>query len=524
MTYIAESIGEQYLFSSPDTTAKLIWLSVISTFFLVAPIEEFVKYWIAKTVVQRNKKYFTQIVDGIIYMVVAAAAFAFVENFKYFYESYQMNHSLGFNSIFIWTDVLNTFGLRAIATTLMHLATSGIFGFYWGLLWFRGEKERTKLFFKGFILAVLVHSLFNISLHVTDITNVEFGLATLVLAVAGSIYLFYKFKNEEYTLPHNVSKEEQLTVKPERPKNTTLLTIILILLLGVSGYIAYLGIVARINQSSYYYSVVILSDKLGVITRLENLEQCNIVRELDIENYKSNFVVKSDSCNNSRELNDYLSKFFSDEPVGLPYLSFTDQRGNEKRVIIVADVTGRAQEEALSEMENILGNNFGEIKHISTEGDLDQTENHGSVGWKTYSLKEGWSVGFPDKPVRTENENFVFYDVYSNDGFRYLISFINLPESKHATLDDLTKIVQKSSEHIEFIEDESGINLDTEVPFVSYWNTLTTSKGDWLVRSFDFATPNKIVSISVGGYTTNSRGQIESAFDLFSNSVEYIGD
>ncbi|MCK9222228.1 MAG: PrsW family glutamic-type intramembrane protease [Limnochordia bacterium] len=123
------------MLSNPTSTFALFLVS----FLVVGVVEESLKFAAAVLAVRHSGE-FDQVVDGVIYLVTAALGFAAVENYYY----------------------TTAFGIsiapaRAIVASLAHASFSGVLGYYWGL----GRHSRPFLTVKGWVLAVLLHGLYD---------------------------------------------------------------------------------------------------------------------------------------------------------------------------------------------------------------------------------------------------------------------------------------------------------------------------------------------------------------------------
>lgn len=143
------------------STATSLPMIIFSALFIVAPIEEYLKFAVAKRLVWRHPA-FNETVDGIIYCVVAALGFATLENIL----------------VIINTGSIEAIFLRFATATLMHALASGMVGYYLGLAKFNQEKERS-LIAQGLVIAIVLHGVYNI----IAATNTPVSLFLLALLI-----------------------------------------------------------------------------------------------------------------------------------------------------------------------------------------------------------------------------------------------------------------------------------------------------------------------------------------------------
>ena len=145
---IGLELAVDYFFPYSRSTNFLV--IVFSALFVVAPIEEILKYFVVKEKIYESAA-FDEPVDGIIYAVVAALGFASLENI-----------------LVVFSEGQDAIILRFATATLMHAITSGIVGYHLGLLKF-GEKQKKysakkKKYFiaQGLAIAIILHGVYNI--------------------------------------------------------------------------------------------------------------------------------------------------------------------------------------------------------------------------------------------------------------------------------------------------------------------------------------------------------------------------
>lgn len=134
----------------------------ITTFVIVAPIEEYLKYLVVKRTVYRSPV-FDEKIDGVIYCIAAGLGFATFENIL---------AAIGSGGEIVLA--------RAVTATLLHAVASGIVGFYLGQAKFRPKKAKFYIGL-GLVLAILIHGLYNFVITIN--TSYTIPLIIVLLAV-----------------------------------------------------------------------------------------------------------------------------------------------------------------------------------------------------------------------------------------------------------------------------------------------------------------------------------------------------
>jgi RsiW-degrading membrane proteinase PrsW (M82 family) len=125
-------------------------LPLLGSLFGLAIIEEVMKFTAAHFAIYRNPE-FSEPVDAMIYMIVAALGFATLEN---------IGAISGISpQAALIPAVLQTVSLRFVGATLLHTLTSGIVGYYWALGIVRGKVARYLAI--GIPVAAVLHAAFN---------------------------------------------------------------------------------------------------------------------------------------------------------------------------------------------------------------------------------------------------------------------------------------------------------------------------------------------------------------------------
>lgn len=139
-------------------------------FLVVAPVEEYLKYWVIKKKVLGAPDY-DEPIDGMIYMITAAMGFASVENI-----------------IVILNQLGNPFEvilLRFLSATLLHALASGIVGFYIGA---------KKPLIHGLGLAIIFHGVYNYFATATYPFSSSLLILLLIIMLTINSFQFKKLK------------------------------------------------------------------------------------------------------------------------------------------------------------------------------------------------------------------------------------------------------------------------------------------------------------------------------------------
>jgi len=128
---------------------------------------------------------FDEPVDTMLYMIIAALGFAALENILVLF--------LG-NELLLIKEAIIITSFRFIGATLLHALSSGTLGYFLALSFFE-PKKRIRLIFKGIIIAVFLHGLFNTSIMIIegslakkDYLLLTFSIIFLVILLSGSAF------------------------------------------------------------------------------------------------------------------------------------------------------------------------------------------------------------------------------------------------------------------------------------------------------------------------------------------------
>lgn len=146
-------------------------------FIIAALCEEGFKFIIVKQFAY-NRVEFDEVMDGIVYTIVASLGFAVVENMLYV----------------IRTGIVVAL-LRAVTAVPLHALASGLMGYYLGVAKFITDKtSERKLFIKGLGLAILVHGLYNFFLFSVEFFGGWIALGIIPVLLLSGIFLQNKIK------------------------------------------------------------------------------------------------------------------------------------------------------------------------------------------------------------------------------------------------------------------------------------------------------------------------------------------
>ncbi len=181
-----------------STVAELPFFHAFIIVCVWAGIEEFVKYFAAwhgglkKTITD-------EAVDVPIYMISAALGFAALEN-----TLFLISPLLDGNLI----QIIATTKLRFVGAMLVHVASSALIGIFAGYSLFFSKSMRRRYVYSGFILATVLHALFNLFI-IKGSQNSFVGFLLIWLFVVVIIVLFERIKKIKVTRIQNVREKEK---------------------------------------------------------------------------------------------------------------------------------------------------------------------------------------------------------------------------------------------------------------------------------------------------------------------------
>lgn len=145
-----------------------VLLTTLVTYLLVGVIEEISKFWVLR---RSGRQLFRSIDDALQLAIIIAIGFAFAENLA------NPNYYVGFVKDYLltpsspdWTSFIGGVVGRAVLTTMVHVLSTGILGYFFGLALFApqvlGERLRRGHVYS---IALAVHRIFSLSFD--DITS-----------------------------------------------------------------------------------------------------------------------------------------------------------------------------------------------------------------------------------------------------------------------------------------------------------------------------------------------------------------
>lgn len=156
----------------------------IGTLALWAGIEEVAKY-IAAFISGLHSKEFNEPIDALIYMITAALGFSAFEN-----------------TLFLLTPLVSgnidqsivTGNMRFIGASLLHIVSSSVVGYCIGHEFFRGRMAKVLWTILGLILAIALHTIFNLFIIYENGSNTFLVFAFVWIGAITLMLLFEKIK------------------------------------------------------------------------------------------------------------------------------------------------------------------------------------------------------------------------------------------------------------------------------------------------------------------------------------------
>jgi RsiW-degrading membrane proteinase PrsW (M82 family) len=184
---IADRINTAY-------NSHYIVLTIFVKSFLIAGfIEEFLKQRVVLSFVYKNKA-FDEVMDGIVYTIVAGLGFAVVENIFYVLEG-----------------GINVAIARSFTSLPLHAIAAGIMGYYIGKAKFAESSLQEKRYLRtGLIMAILYHGIYDFIIFSMPYVSYWFFALALFFLILGFLNLRKKIQ---------IALKEDLTEGRQNPTN-----------------------------------------------------------------------------------------------------------------------------------------------------------------------------------------------------------------------------------------------------------------------------------------------------------------
>jgi len=166
-----------------DLNNELSIGNLILGYLGIACIEELSKFAGAYLLLKKNK-YFNEIINAMIYLIVLALGFGLVENILAGSQEITEGNLL--------LSVLHTITLRFIGANLLHLLASGFIGYFWALSLI---KDKKSYFYQGLTIGIVIHSIFNIIIIKFGELMVFYTTAALIVLLILFIFLLRRTSN-----------------------------------------------------------------------------------------------------------------------------------------------------------------------------------------------------------------------------------------------------------------------------------------------------------------------------------------
>ena len=154
-------------------------------FFIWASIEEILKFmaaWIGGI----HSKSDDEPIDPLIYLITTALGFVSLENTLFLLDPLVSGH---INEVFI------TGNMRFIGASLLHIASSASIGIFIAFSFYKPFKKRILYTIMGLILAIFLHTYFNLFIIHLSGNNLFFVFASVWFCIILLMLIFEKIKH-----------------------------------------------------------------------------------------------------------------------------------------------------------------------------------------------------------------------------------------------------------------------------------------------------------------------------------------
>ncbi len=165
-------------------------------FLLWATIEEIFKFGAGFFAVFHRKE-LDEPIDAVIYLITAALGFVAVENTLFLLSPVieNVNSGMSFIKTSYITDTIITGNLRFVGASLLHIISSATVGIFIAFSFYKKPRIRNLYTFIGLIVAITLHTVFNLFIMNENGSNTLIVFSVLWLGVAGLMLFFEKIKS-----------------------------------------------------------------------------------------------------------------------------------------------------------------------------------------------------------------------------------------------------------------------------------------------------------------------------------------
>lgn len=154
-------------------------------FLLWASLEELFKliiiYFIAL-----SRRVTDEPMDTIIYMIIGALGFVALENTFFLVDQIHAGDLLG---------VIITGNMRFVGASLLHIISSATIGIFMAISFYKSQIQKNIYLVCGIILAIALHTLFNISIMKSSDGNIFLTFGFVWIGIIGLLLAIEKIKH-----------------------------------------------------------------------------------------------------------------------------------------------------------------------------------------------------------------------------------------------------------------------------------------------------------------------------------------
>lgn len=195
-TFIAGMIAVPLVIPFQFLASKYFGAYPVLLFLLWATIEEIFKFGAGFFAVFHRKE-LDEPIDAVIYLITAALGFVAIEN-TLFLLSPMIENSIQsirvINTSYL-ADTIITSNLRFVGASLLHTIASATVGIFIAFSFYRHPKIRNFYTFIGLIIAIALHTVFNLFIMNENGSNTFIVFSILWLCTAGLMLFFEKIKS-----------------------------------------------------------------------------------------------------------------------------------------------------------------------------------------------------------------------------------------------------------------------------------------------------------------------------------------